>query len=81
MLLTAPFIYFYIVEKLGAVAASSVTYIPPVVALLIGALLVGGPIGFVDCFATFLIFIGVFLLKRKKVSRNDYDQPFKCHMS
>lgn len=58
-------LYYYIVEKLGAIAASSVTYIPPVVALLIGVFLVGEPIGFVDYFATFLIFIGVFLLKRK----------------
>jgi EamA-like transporter family len=33
--------YYYVVASLGAVAASGVTYIPPVVALLIGALLVG----------------------------------------
>jgi drug/metabolite transporter (DMT)-like permease len=58
-------IYYYIVEKLGAVTASSVTYIPPVIALLIGALLVGEPIEMIDYFATSLIFIGVFLLKRK----------------
>ncbi len=58
-------IYYYIVEKLGAISASSVTYIPPVVALLIGALLVGEPIALADYGATFLIFIGVFLLKRK----------------
>ena len=58
-------IYYYIVDKLGAIAASSVTYIPPVVALLIGSLLVGEPIEIVDYLATFLIFIGVFLLKRE----------------
>jgi len=58
-------IYYYIVEKLGAIAASSVTYIPPVVALLIGSLLVGEPIEMVDYAATFLIFFGVFLLKQK----------------
>jgi drug/metabolite transporter (DMT)-like permease len=57
--------YYYIVEKLGAISASSVTYIPPVVALLIGALLVGEPIKVADYGATVLIFIGVFLLKRK----------------
>ena len=57
-------IYYYIVEKLGAITASSVTYIPPVVALLIGSLLVDEPIELIDYFATFLIFIGVFLLKR-----------------
>lgn len=58
-------IYYYIVDKLGAVAASSVTYIPPVVALLIGALIVGEPIALADYGATLLIFAGVFLLKRK----------------
>ena len=57
-------IYYFIVEKMGAVSASSVTYIPPVVALLIGALIVGEPIALADYTATLLIFIGVFLLKR-----------------
>jgi drug/metabolite transporter (DMT)-like permease len=58
-------IYYYIVEKLGAVSASSVTYIPPIVALLIGALLIGEPIKLADYGATVLIFIGVLLLKKK----------------
>lgn len=57
-------IYYYIVEALGAVSAASVTYIPPVVALLIGALIVGEPIALADYAATLLIFAGVFLLKR-----------------
>lgn len=57
-------IYYFIVERLGAVTASSVSYIPPVVALLIGTVIVGEPIELVDCLATFTIFIGVFLLKR-----------------
>ena len=59
-------IYYYIVENLGAVTASSVTYIPPVVALLIGYLLVGEPIALADLGATCLIFTGVFLLKIKQ---------------
>lgn len=58
-------IYYYIVQRLGAVSAASVTYIPPVVALLIGALIVGEPIAPADYGATLLIFVGVFLLKRK----------------
>jgi drug/metabolite transporter (DMT)-like permease len=58
-------LYYYIIEKLGAVAASSATYIPPVIALLIGALLVGEPIGLLDCAATALIFAGVFLLRQR----------------
>ncbi len=60
-------IYYYIVEKLGAIASSSVTYIPPVVALLIGSLLAGESIEMVDYAATCLIFFGVFLLKRKQI--------------
>ncbi|PKN12706.1 MAG: EamA family transporter [Deltaproteobacteria bacterium HGW-Deltaproteobacteria-4] len=58
-------IYYYIIAKLGAVAAASVTYIPPVVALLIGALLVGEPIDRVDYGATLLIFVGVLLLRKR----------------
>ena len=58
-------IYYYIVEKLGAISASSVTYIPPVVALAIGALIVGEPIGLADYGAAILIIIGVILLKRR----------------
>ena len=57
-------IYYFIVERLGAVTASSVTYIPPLVALLIGALIVKEPIQILDYFATLMIVIGVFLLKR-----------------
>ena len=59
-------LYYYIVGQLGAISASSVTYIPPVVALLIGALIVGEPIQLADYGATLLIFTGVFLLKRKR---------------
>jgi drug/metabolite transporter (DMT)-like permease len=58
-------VYYYIVENMGVIAASSVTYIPPVVALVIGALIVGEPIRGTDYVATLLIFAGVFLLKRK----------------
>jgi drug/metabolite transporter (DMT)-like permease len=56
-------IYYYIVESLGAVAASGVTYIPPVVALAIGVFLVGDaihPLGYV---AIILILSGVAVLQ------------------
>ncbi|VFQ43307.1 DMT family transporter [Desulfoluna butyratoxydans] len=56
-------LYYYIVDTMGAVAASSVTYLPPVVALFIGVLLVGEPITPADFAATGMIFVGVFLLK------------------
>jgi len=58
-------IYYYLVENLGAVSASSVTYLPPVVALSIGTLLVGEPIKLEDYGATVLIFVGVLLLKKR----------------
>ena len=54
--------YYVIVGKLGAVMASSVTYIPPIVALLIGALLVGEAIAPSAYLATLLILSGVWLL-------------------
>ncbi|WP_085905316.1 DMT family transporter [Kiloniella majae] len=58
-------IYYYIIEKLGAISASSVTYIPPVVALIIGAVIVGEDIRAVDYFATGLIFLAVMLVNKK----------------
>lgn len=57
-------VYYYIVSSLGAVTASSVTYIPPVVALIIGGVFVGEPIGGMECFSVGLILLGVFLLKK-----------------
>jgi drug/metabolite transporter (DMT)-like permease len=62
-------IYYFLVEKLGAISASSVTYIPPIVALFIGYVFVGESISLLDCFATILIFMGVFLINKK--SKND----------
>ena len=59
-------IYYYIIEKLGAVSASSVTYIPPVVALIVGVLIVGEKVGSWEYLGTALIFIGVILINNKK---------------
>ena len=59
-------IYYYIVERLGAVASSSVAYIPPVVALIIGAVIVGENITIFEYIATAAIFAGVFLINLKK---------------
>lgn len=58
-------IYYYIVRELGTITASSVTYLPPVVALLIGSLLVDEPIGLTEYLATAMILAGVILLKTK----------------
>ena len=56
-------IYYYIVENLGAVAAAGVTYIPPVVALVIGVFLAGDVIHPLGYLATALILSGVALLQ------------------
>ncbi len=66
-------LYYYIVGEMGAIAASSVTYVPPIVALAIGALLVGEEITGTDYFAVALIFLGVALLNLKR-EMTDPDQ-------
>ncbi len=55
--------YYYIVEHLGALPASGVTYIPPVVALLIGVIFVGEPLQPIGLAAMILILTGVALLQ------------------
>ncbi|MBN3763823.1 DMT family transporter [Burkholderia sp. Ac-20365] len=56
-------LYYFIVQRLGALAASSVTYIPPVVALSIGVLFAHEPIRPLDLLAMLCILGGVFLLQ------------------
>ena len=56
-------LYYFIVQRLGALAASSVTYIPPVVALAIGVLFAHEPIHSLDLLAMVCILGGVFLLQ------------------
>jgi len=57
------------VEKLGAVAASSVAYIPPVIALIIGFFPAQEPIGLWDVATMVSILIGVFLLRTNQPGR------------
>ncbi|SEC58461.1 Threonine/homoserine efflux transporter RhtA [Nocardioides exalbidus] len=56
-------LYYFIVERLGAVTAASATYIPPVVAVLIGWLLVGEELHALDGVAMVLILAGVVVLR------------------
>ena len=56
-------LYYFIVDQLGAVTASSATYIPPVVALAIGWLLVDEPLDLWDAVAVLLILTGVVVLR------------------
>ncbi|WP_240903964.1 DMT family transporter [Bacillus sp. N1-1] len=58
-------IYYVIVNQLGAVIASTVTYIPPVVSLLIGALLVNELILISDWIAMLIILAGVTTMNKK----------------
>lgn len=56
-------LYYFIVNRLGAIVASGVTYIPPVVALLIGVVLIGEPVQGLDIIAMVVILAGVGLLQ------------------
>lgn len=56
-------LYYFIVQRLGALAASSVTYIPPVVALLMGLMFAGEPIRLLHLLAMACILSGVYLLQ------------------
>ena len=56
-------LYYFVVAKLGALAASSVTYIPPVVALIIGVFLAGEKADAFGYFAILFILAGVAILQ------------------
>lgn len=60
---TAYILYYVIVKNLGAITASSVTYIPPVVALFIGFLIAGESITLADWFGMAVILVGVYMLR------------------
>lgn len=63
-------LYYFIIARLGAVAASSVTYIPPVVALVMGSWIAHEPIGLVEVLAMAAILGGVFLLQGGRQPRS-----------
>lgn len=56
-------LYYFIVDRLGAVAASSVSYIPPLVAMVIGVVCIGERIRPLDCVAMAAILVGVAVLQ------------------
>lgn len=58
-------VYYYIIDKMGAIKASSVTYIPPIVALFVGASIGNEPIGFSDVIGMLVILVGVYFLKKR----------------
>ena len=61
-------LYYFIISSLGAVASSSVTYLPPIVALTIGGLFLQENIEIRDYMATMMIFFGVFLVNKQSAS-------------
>jgi drug/metabolite transporter (DMT)-like permease len=63
-------LYYYVIGKLGAVRASALTYVPPVVALFLGALILGEVIVALDYLATALIFAGVILVNKRPKSQS-----------
>ncbi len=63
-------LYYYVIGKLGAVRASALTYVPPVVALFLGALFLGEVIVLLDYVATALIFAGVILVNKRSKSKS-----------
>jgi drug/metabolite transporter (DMT)-like permease len=56
-------LYYRIVGRLGAIAASGVTYLPPIVALVIGAAFVGEPVRGFDLVGMAAILSGVAVLQ------------------
>ncbi|WP_241814529.1 hypothetical protein [Enterovibrio norvegicus] len=60
------YIVYYCVNQMGAIVASGVTYIPPVVALLIGAFLINEPISSVDLGAMAFIMVGVWFVQKAR---------------
>lgn len=55
--------YYWLIKRMGAIAASSATYAPPVVAFLIGVFIANEPLFIIDVVAAGLILLGVFMLK------------------
>jgi drug/metabolite transporter (DMT)-like permease len=63
-------LYYFIVDRLGAVPASGVTYVPPLVALVIGVLWAGEPIRILDVIAMVMILAGVGVLQFERKTVN-----------
>lgn len=59
-------LYYFIIQHLGALRAAGVSYIPPVVALIVGHLLAHEPFHAIHLFAVVLILGGVYLLQTGK---------------
>lgn len=56
-------LYYFIVAQLGAVTASSTSYLPPIVALIIGVTIAGERIDLIDLLAITLIALGLVAIR------------------
>jgi len=56
-------LYYYIIQQMGAVRASTVTYLPPLVALVIGCALAKEPFRALDILAMIIILCGVYVIQ------------------
>jgi drug/metabolite transporter (DMT)-like permease len=57
-------LYYRLIETMGAVSASSVFYVPPAVALVVGAAIGHEGIALTQCLGAVLILLGVFLARQ-----------------
>lgn len=64
-------LYYFIVQRLGALAAASVTYIPPLVALLIGFFVAHEPVHLIDLLAIAAILGGVYVMQTGRARSTD----------
>ncbi|MDP2698368.1 DMT family transporter [Thalassospira sp.] len=55
--------YYFLIGKIGAVRTAAVTYIPPVIGLMTGALVLGESVAPSDIIATVAILAGVFIMQ------------------
>jgi len=65
--------YYYVVEKLGAVKAASATYIPPIIAVLTGSLILDETVRLLELVAMTAIMTGVVVMQSgrpRKANRN-----------
>lgn len=75
--------YYYLVGTLGAIKTASVTYIPPVIGLLTGALILDETISATDIVATAAILSGTLIMQssRKDSTSAQPAQPAKSSLS
>lgn len=66
----ASFFYFKLIHSIGPTRASTVTYVPPLVGLLLGAIILGEPMGWLTLIGGSLIVCGIMLINRQ-------DSPLK----